>query len=79
MLSRFPFGPGVSFTVAPSAVTRSVNTFLKLCSRCDSGLRSAGSCVVSDQLIVVGSARVRRARGEDRAQVPFRGRPGDAG
>ena len=80
MLSRFPFGPGVSFTVAPSAVTRSVNTFLKLCSRCDSGLRSAGSCVVSDQLIVVGRRRRSgRAGGEDRAQVPFRGRAGTRG
>ena len=77
MLSRFPIGPGVSFTVAPSAVTRSVNTFLKLCSRCDSGLRSPGSCVVSDQLIVSLGVAVRGARGKDRAQVPFRGRPGD--
>ena len=56
MLSRFPCGPGVSLTVAPSAVTRSVNTFLKLCSRCDSGLGSPGSCVVSDQLIVSDGA-----------------------
>ena len=78
MLSRFPFGPGVSFTVAPSAVTRSVNTFLKLCSRWDSGLRSAGSCVVSDQLIAVGRLGVRHAGGEDRAQVPLRGRAGHA-
>ena len=62
MLSRFPCGPGVSRTVAPSAVTRSVNTFLKLCSRWDSGLGSAGSCVVSDQLIASAGLAVGRAR-----------------
>ena len=78
MLSRFPCGPGVSFTVAPSAVTRSVNTFLKLCSRCDSGLGSAGSCVGQRPAHLRGRLGVRRAGGQDRPQVPLRGRPGHA-
>lgn len=51
MLSRLPSGPGDSCTMAPSAVTRSVNTLRKLCSRCDSKLTGSGSCSVSTQLM----------------------------
>ena len=77
--SRFPVGHGMSFTVAPRALTRSRNTLRKCCSRWDSVVSLPGGTVGRRPPVGLpgGGVDVRAARGQDRPQVPFGGLPGD--
>jgi len=54
--SVFPVCPGTSFTVAPNALTRSVNTWRKCSSRWDSIVSTPGGSSVSSQSHACGTA-----------------------
>ena len=56
--TRLPVGPGISFTVAPAAVSRSTNFTRNSCSSSDSSLGTLVSTLVTDQSSNVGTDSV---------------------